>query len=78
MTAYPFREWGGGAKAGRKPQRRARQVDLTDEERKAKKKAYMKAYWERKRNTDGKGISAGKFKKFLVKGPISQGGNGEE
>lgn len=59
---------------------------LTAEEKKAKQRAYYEA-WKLRRKKKGrlsefreeeKGIPPGEFSKFLVKGPRSAGGNGEE
>jgi hypothetical protein len=77
------REWGGGIPAGRQQRDGAIRPRLTVDEKKARKRAYMKAYLAKRaaklgRDDSGKGIPASKFKKFLVKGPISQGGTGED
>ena len=64
-----------------------RSKKLTPEEKRAKKAAYMKAYHAahskktgkagRRQSSDGEnGLAPEKFRKFLVPGPMSHGGNG--
>jgi len=51
---------------------------LSDEEKKERKKAYMKAYWlkRRKGSSNGHELSPGKFNKFLANKPHAAGGIG--
>lgn len=74
------------------PRKRKPIGDMSEEERKAAKRAYMKAYMAKRKanagiplrkakkhaNGDEKGLPLGKFKKYLVPGPAAAGGTGEE
>lgn len=73
------------ALASRKPKAHS---EMSEEERKEQKRAYMRAWYAKKHgkpmkaprnnDVDGKGLSPAKFKKFLVKGPAAAGGTGED
>lgn len=60
---------------------------VSAEEKRARKNEYMRAYYQRRQKKvartsaqkdDLKGLSPKDFSKFLVKGPVAQGGNGDE
>jgi hypothetical protein len=60
-------------------ERARKKSPLTDDERKKKQAAYARAWYARKKaGKDGAGLSKEKFEKYVHRGPISEGGNGDE